>query len=573
MSKISQYTPAGTVAANDLLVMVDVSDTTMGSSGTTKKMTMAQLPAVAWFNAVSGYGADPTGATDSTTAISSAITAAQSAGQGIVYLPRGTYLTTSTITVSQSGIYLVGDGLWATTINFTGTGDALRWYDASAYTSRTVHGGGPSGISVSMGSAGSGSCALHAGDILRLQFAITVEGAGSANSTGIHLDNQNYWCEQAAGTAYVDSCTQDVVFDCSGAATSTGSYDRGDFTFYLSHKTFLGDCITWQNGAIMVGGRLRIYGNINSSAASFTQAVLTLTGSAPGGHPSSTSSLTNCDIQINAESDEGLAHTFQTINFGGSSNILFDCSGNISFGAGNQFTASNVSSTTAQFVFQGPVVGDSTLSAQCIINRLAIFSTSSFFGIPTFQAPLLIDEHAAPSTPTGGGYVYVDVSGNLHYLGPGGGNTTLAQSGAAPAASVSYTPANPAGTTSGTVVLMGLGTTCTFTPRTTGKVMATVSGTWYTATGTTQGTLSGRFGTGTAPANGAADAGTRWGTGASDWTIKAASAGFGVPFSMTQIVSLTAGTAYWFDLAESTSSNLDATTTGNVVMTLAELPA
>lgn len=44
MSKISQYTQAGTVTASDLLVMVDVSDTTMGSSGTTKKMTLSQLP-------------------------------------------------------------------------------------------------------------------------------------------------------------------------------------------------------------------------------------------------------------------------------------------------------------------------------------------------------------------------------------------------------------------------------------------------------------------------------------------------------------------------------------------------
>jgi len=44
MSKISAYTAITSVQSNDLLPVVDVHDTTMAASGTTKKMTLNQLP-------------------------------------------------------------------------------------------------------------------------------------------------------------------------------------------------------------------------------------------------------------------------------------------------------------------------------------------------------------------------------------------------------------------------------------------------------------------------------------------------------------------------------------------------
>lgn len=44
----------------------------------------------------------------------------------------------------------------------------------------------------------------------------------------------------------------------------------------------------------------------------------------------------------------------------------------------------------------------------------------------SLPGPALITETAAPATPTGGGYVYVDTLGKLHYKGPGGTDTTLA---------------------------------------------------------------------------------------------------------------------------------------------------
>jgi Pectate lyase superfamily protein len=63
---------------------------------------------VDWINAVTAYGADPTGGSPSTTAIQSALTAAAAAGGGTVYLPAGTYLV-SNITI-DSYVTLRGAG-------------------------------------------------------------------------------------------------------------------------------------------------------------------------------------------------------------------------------------------------------------------------------------------------------------------------------------------------------------------------------------------------------------------------------------------------------------------------------
>lgn len=57
------------------------------------------------------YGADATGATDSTIAINNAITAANTAGGGEVYFPSGLYLIgTATHVVLLSNVTLIGDG-------------------------------------------------------------------------------------------------------------------------------------------------------------------------------------------------------------------------------------------------------------------------------------------------------------------------------------------------------------------------------------------------------------------------------------------------------------------------------
>jgi len=139
------------------------------------------------------------------------------------------------------------------------------------------------------------------------------------------------------------------------------------------------------------------------------------------------------------------------------------------------------------------------------------------------------------------------------------------------APSVGFAPANPASTTSVTLVMMGLGSTCVFTPSGTGKVLVNVSGWYLTQTATVNATIGGRFGTGTAPVNGAAVSGTRFGPigDPAGHAVNTANPG---GFAITALLSLTAGTAYWFDIALATSAGADAAVLSNIAMTIAELP-
>ena len=64
-------------------------------------------------------GVDPTGATDSTTGIQNALNAL---GNNVsIYFPAGTYLVTSTITISNQRVTLIGAGIYATQILFAPT--------------------------------------------------------------------------------------------------------------------------------------------------------------------------------------------------------------------------------------------------------------------------------------------------------------------------------------------------------------------------------------------------------------------------------------------------------------------
>jgi len=118
-------------------------------------------------------------------------------------------------------------------------------------------------------------------------------------------------------------------------------------------------------------------------------------------------------------------------------------------------------------------------------------------------------------------------------------------------------PGNPAATASTTLVMMGLGGTCQITPSSTGKVQVILSGEVFTATAAVVATFGGRFGTGAAPVSGAAVTGTRFGS-AADLTAQSAVITAGVPFTLPDLLTLTPGTAYWFDLAVKTANAADA---------------
>lgn len=121
---------------------------------------------------------------------------------------------------------------------------------------------------------------------------------------------------------------------------------------------------------------------------------------------------------------------------------------------------------------------------------------------------------------------------------------------------------NPAGTTSASGVMAGIGATCTITPNKTGTVFFSIYGT------ASDNTINGgcgmvvRTGTGTAPSNGAAPSGT---------VISATGFSSGLPAASSVVITgngvqngLALGTAVWFDFVESATSGVGTCTYQNV---------
>ena len=139
------------------------------------------------------------------------------------------------------------------------------------------------------------------------------------------------------------------------------------------------------------------------------------------------------------------------------------------------------------------------------------------------------------------------------------------------AAPVTVKPAAPAATASLTLVMMGLGATCAYTPSVSGVVLVAVTGYLQVATAVASLQVGCRYGTGTAPVNGAAVTGTRFGA-LGDPQLRPAAVGVPTAFAFTEVLSLVAGTAYWFDLALLTGNAADAASVTNISMTFAEQP-
>jgi hypothetical protein len=122
MSKISAYAALGGAAPDDLLPVVDVHDTSMAASGTTKKMTLSQLPGVRpWQFRPEDYGAKGDGKViadaviNGTTTLTSASAAFTSADTGKSIMVNGgggtaavplittiTYVSATTVTLAAS---------------------------------------------------------------------------------------------------------------------------------------------------------------------------------------------------------------------------------------------------------------------------------------------------------------------------------------------------------------------------------------------------------------------------------------------------------------------------------------
>lgn len=164
-------------------VWIEGTPAAAGGGGTTPTVTTP------YFN-VKDYGAVGDGTTDDTSAIQSAINAANTAGGGTVLFPAGTYLISSALTI-YSKIDFVGMGRLVSTIHQSSTTvDGLKGVDIDSFTMRN------------MGLQGPGSGTGH---------GIIITRSTRANSYRIDVD-----------TAYIRSFGGDGI-NISNAIVSTFS--------------------------------------------------------------------------------------------------------------------------------------------------------------------------------------------------------------------------------------------------------------------------------------------------------------------------------------------------------------
>ncbi len=146
---------------------------------------------------VTTYGADTTGASDATTAIQSAIDAAQTAGGGVVRLPSGLYRCDGTLAVTSSNMVLQGAGAEQSRIYFTkcaGMADRAHL---------TFHGNVAQGTDIPLADDGQNgasfvtvgdSSGLAVGDDIAVGWVITPEFVAEHNMTGTWQVSVNQWC-------------------------------------------------------------------------------------------------------------------------------------------------------------------------------------------------------------------------------------------------------------------------------------------------------------------------------------------------------------------------------------------
>ena len=315
-------------------------------------------------------GADPTGVADSTAAWQAALTAG-----GLIVVPPGTYTISSTVTgtVAPTRIVCPG-GRWATQVNFTGTGDCIRMYNPAGFG--TGVGGGILGLTINGTSAGNGSTGLHIGDGSNYELDVVAQNFAGTGSIGVHFDNTVWWTEKIHGTIYVSNNTQNVVFDVSGAITSTNSFGYSDLNVWVNASANQ-DGVVFQNGALYYHGSLTIRGNFVGSSSAQSSYVLRLTGTIPAGHQAAgtASRIYRCRLDITVETTSG-THTPGTIFIGtAASNAVLGCYGVMDFALGaGTFAATNAPASTNQstFWYMGIVNGDNNLNPGAIPLPMSI---------------------------------------------------------------------------------------------------------------------------------------------------------------------------------------------------------
>lgn len=270
------------------------------------------------------FGADPTGATDSTAAIKAAIAtlptktiyatpATQSGASaafpyGVLRFGAGTYRIGSNGDIGNLGpfVSVVGEGSTATKLDYRGSGNCLRSYCTIFPTSDTfdclaAFAGRIDGIRIDGANAAAGASGLHYGDLEGgvLGPDLWIENFTGNGSKGLWIDNAVSWTENVYGRINLRNNKTGVAFT---RTTGDGSLSYNDLTLKI-YSWPNQDGAVFDGGVVYWNGSLKIRANCLAGVGSNTGSLLVF-GAAPDyDHPNS---LANCQVDIQAETNVGV---------------------------------------------------------------------------------------------------------------------------------------------------------------------------------------------------------------------------------------------------------------------------
>ena len=213
------------------------SDITFNQSGTVQtRSVQSKLRDVV---SVKDFGAVGDGLADDTLAIQNALNAAIGVGLTI-YMPKGTYKTTSTLNwPTDWPVALVGDGVESTHINYTGASTAISMYDAGASTkyikssleNLRLSGNGSTstnGINIRQGYA----IALRNVRVYNFQVGVRIEQTWSAILDFVRIDS----CSQV-GLELHNEANNVACYCCEFLDNAKGIYTAGARSVLFSECT------------------------------------------------------------------------------------------------------------------------------------------------------------------------------------------------------------------------------------------------------------------------------------------------------------------------------------------------
>jgi hypothetical protein len=561
-----------------------VAATTLGGGQTASAATTTEPSITDWLNVMNPpYMATGTGTTDDTKAIQAALDAA-APGQ-VVYLPRGKYLISAPLVIQTNGVTLRGCH-----------GATASGNDASLDLGSVLV------LSSTFTNSNSWS-SLVTGAIVIIQLNPgagqgTMANPSSNQVSGVRLFD--FWIDGSGSSDVVDGVA------CFGAieawqAERVGCYSiKGKaFPQYTDHSWTTGGFPDGQHMYSCVAQTCHdhaFYGNyIDATLIDCHAQNSNETGSGYGDGfylNGANNRLIACRSDLSAN-----GFTIDVPTGGGG---FYDCITLIGCGTqGNTNYGLNVinSSDTGQ---RAPVIvvgcsfdqdGVSSVYASgsnlVELSACSLMSGSHFFasGSPASSITCAAPGGGQPTVIMNGGRLnpvtqvlsgaadanLLRINDAISAVGVGATATSYKRyQYPANAASFSSSPNAPAGTTSTTLVMMGLGGTWAFTPTGTGLVQVNVTGFGNTQTGLTFFQVGARYGTDSAPTNGTAVTGTRFGS-AGDPQIEGSGTGKQAGLAFTSILTLTPGTAYWFDLALATGDASDTAVFADLSISIIEL--